>query len=274
MVRRLLISMVLRVSSLGYYYHRNTPYQVQALDGVSFSARAGEILGIIGPTGSGKSCLLRCLAGVLSPASGRIEVNVPRGDTGLQVGLVIQEAECQFFLDSVGEEVGYPLGLHGASRERTMMKVREIMDQVGYDGDLQSSPFHLSGGQQRRIALAAILILNPAILLLDEPTVGLDASGLAMIRKVIAAYRRSQRTVILVSHDVDFLYRHVDRFLAFQQGKLLADFPKSQYPGHVRLLAENGIAIPEIVQLGQRKLPEEIRRYLAARETEEAGADD
>jgi energy-coupling factor transport system ATP-binding protein len=265
--------MALRVSSVYYYYHRNTPYQVQALDGVGFSARAGEIIGIIGPTGSGKSCLLRCLAGVLTPASGRIEINVP-GDSGFQVGLVIQEPECQFFLNSVAEEVGYPLELGGASRELTTAKVRGILDQVGYEGDPQNSPFRLSGGQQRRIALAAILVLNPEILLLDEPTVGLDASGLAMIRQVIAAYRRSKRTVIMVSHDTDFLYGQADRFLALGQGKLLADFPKAEYPGYVRLLAENGIAIPEIIQLGGRKLPEEIREYLTSWEAEEAGADD
>jgi energy-coupling factor transport system ATP-binding protein len=264
--------MVLRVNSISYFYHCHTRSRIQALEDISFTAKEGEVLGIIGPTGSGKSCLLQCLAGVLSPASGWITVSVPE-DHRLKVGLVIQEPERQFFANSVVDEVGYPLVLQGASQEEIKVKVREILDQLGFDGDLQSSPFRLNAGQQRRIALADILILNPGILLLDEPTVGLDASGLEMIRKVIAAYRHRKRTVILVSHDVDFLYRLVDRFLVLHQGKLLADFLKPDYQEYLQLLEQNYIAIPELVKLGQRKLPEDIREYVTALKVEEVRTD-
>ena len=256
--------MSIKVNELCYSYSPNTPAQIKALDRVSFQCDPGEVIGLVGPTGSGKSCLLRCLAGVLTPQTGMIQFPVTAADHPFQTGLIIQDPEQQFFAATVFEEVAYGLTLRGRTGTEVRAAVEAVLDWVGFRGDLNSSPFRLSGGQQRRVAIASILVLDPLLLLLDEPTVGLDRSGLAMIRDLIGRYRQQKRSVIIVSHDLDFLYPQVDRFLVLVKGELRADFEQAELPKFMELLNNNGIALPELVKLQQRKLPDDIRTYISS----------
>jgi energy-coupling factor transport system ATP-binding protein len=259
--------MTINLNSLTYYYHRNTPYQTRGLERVSVQIESGEIVGVVGPSGAGKSCLLHCMAGVLSPTYGQISITAQPGAT--PIGLIMQEPERQFFLNTVYEEVAFALTLRGQPEPKISLAVNRVLSQVGYCGDLNASPFRLSGGQQRRVAIASILIMNPEILLLDEPTVGMDAQGLAVIGAIIAEFRRKKGTVIMVSHDQDFLYRQVDRVLIIKAGQLQADFKKQDWVRQVDLLVECGVAIPEIMQLSKRSLPDEIRKFIEEVATKE-----
>lgn len=250
---------MLNVEDLEYIYNLNTPFQTEALHKVSFSVVQGEVIALIGPSGSGKSCLLRCLAGLLTPLSGKVKWDPKIFGTP---GLVIQEPEKQFFMDNIFEEVAFALSQARLTPEELANRVKTALDRVGFAGDLTISPFRLSGGQQRRIALASILIMEPQFLMLDEPTVGLDANGLAMLSRIIELYRNQKRTVMVTSHDLDFLYPRVDRFLVLHQGKLVADFKKADFPRQIPFLKQLGITIPERVQLAEREIPEWLRRAL------------
>lgn len=249
---------MIRVKSLSYIYNQNNPYETQALDDVSFTINQGENVGIIGPSGSGKSCLLRCLAGVLNPISGAITFDLQEPSARPEIGLIIQEPEIQFFNETVYQEIAFALENRGLARDVIDEIVSSVLKKTGYRGELNRSPFHLSGGEQRRVAIACILSLNPQVLLLDEPTVGLDISGLEMIEEIITDFKDQNKTVIMVSHNMDFLYRNVDRYLVLNQGKILADFRKSNFENYIELLRKSGLAIPELVEFKNRGIPSNI----------------
>jgi energy-coupling factor transport system ATP-binding protein len=252
--------MTIRLNSLTYYYRQPPSVATRGVEGISLQILPGELVGVVGPSGSGKSCLLRCLAGALRPTDGQIYISV--AERLPKIGLVMQEPECQFFLDTVYEEVAFALTLQGCRQPQLDRAVNRVLRQVGYDGDYQASPFRLSGGQQRRVALASILITEPDILLLDEPTVGMDAAGLEILRTILAKSRQQNTTVLLVSHDQDFLYRQVDRVLLMKDGQLQADFSKRDWLQYAERLSECGVTLPELLQLSKRNLPEPIRDYL------------
>lgn len=246
---------MIRVKSLSYIYNQNNPYQTLALDDVSFTINQGETVGVIGPSGSGKSCLLRCLAGVLTPISGGITFDSQESSARPEIGLIIQEPEIQFFNETVYQEIAFALENRGLRRDAIEEVVCSVLKETGYRGEHNRSPFHLSGGEQRRVAIACILSLNPQVLLLDEPTVGLDFSGLEMIEEIIAGFKAHYKTAIVVSHNLDFLYRNVDRYLVLNQGKIAADFSKSNFENYIELLRKSGLAIPELVELKNREIP-------------------
>lgn len=245
---------MLKVDHLSYVYNRNTPLQIEALNKVSFSVIEGETVGVIGPSGSGKSCLFRCIAGVLETAPGMVVWSMSEGTEPCR-GLVIQEPEQQFFLDNLLDEVGFALSARNYSREEREAKVKSILTSVGYEGSLDISPFRLSGGWQRRVALASILVMEPEVLLLDEPTVGLDAAGLTVVEQIVTQERSKGHVVFISSHDLDFLYNLADRFLVLVDGRLVADFRKDAFGAYRSLLGGLGIGIPERVQLEDRGFP-------------------
>lgn len=252
---------MIEVKSLSYIYNRDNPYQTLALDELSFSVNRGEIIGVIGPSGSGKSCLLRCLAGILTPISGSIlydgQEQVPR-----EIGLIIQEPEVQFFNETVYQEIAFALENRGINKAEIEEIVRFALEKTGFQGKTSQSPFNLSGGEQRRVAIACILALDPQVLLLDEPTVGLDFNGLEMISQIIEGFRKENKSLLIVSHDLDFLYRLVDRYLVLDKGRLVADFSKNDFEGNIQLFLKLGLAIPEILQLKAKGIPEDLNRYL------------
>ena len=252
---------MIRVKSLSYIYNPKNPYQTLALDDISFTINQGEIIGIIGPSGSGKSCLLRCLAGVLNPTFGSIIFN-HQESVRQEIGLIIQEPEIQFFNETVYQEIAFGLENRGLTRDSIEESVNTILRKTGYRGDLCQSPFHLSGGEQRRVAIACVLALDPQVLLLDEPTVGLDFSGLQMIESIIKGFRNEHKTAVIVSHDLDFLYRNVDRYLILNQGKITADFGKSDFEDYIELIRKSGLAIPELVELKMKGIPFDLLQGL------------
>lgn len=249
---------MISVKSLSYIYNQNNPYETRALDDVSFNINQGETVGIIGPSGSGKSCLLRCLAGVLNPVSGVITFDHQESSARPEIGLIIQEPEIQFFNETVYQEIAFALENRGLTKDTVAEIVCSVLKKTGYHGEHNRSPFHLSGGEQRRVAIACILSLNPQVLLLDEPTVGLDVSGLEMIEEIIADFKTQNKTIIMVSHNMDFLYRNVDRYLVLNHGKIAADFKKSDFEDYLELLRKSGLAIPELVELKNRGIPSNI----------------
>jgi energy-coupling factor transporter ATP-binding protein EcfA2 len=256
---------MIEVERLSLVYQPNGPLARPVLRDLSFTVKPGEIVGVIGPSGAGKSSLLRCLAGVLPPASGRAEVRRRDGTVAAgAVGLVMQEAERQFFMDTIAGEVGFALANRGYAPDRIAARVAEVIERVGYHGDPAGSPFQLSGGQQRRIAIASILVFEPEVLLLDEPTVGLDAGGLGFIREVIAEYRRNRNPVLIASHDLDFLYPVADRFLVLAEGGLKADFPTADFVRFRELADRLGIGVPERVRLLSGGVPDYIKESLQA----------
>ncbi|HOJ76567.1 MAG TPA: ATP-binding cassette domain-containing protein [Bacillota bacterium] len=244
---------MIKVKSLNYSYGN-----VNILNDISFTINESEVVGVIGPGGSGKSTLLRCLANLLKPESGSVQNEFILNNSFCdKISLVIQEPEQQFFLDNVYDEVGFALkGL--VSDEELEKKVLESLRFVGFEGEINQSPFRLSGGQQRRVALASILVMNPGILLLDEPTVGLDASGLMILRRLAKHYKQQGGIMIIASYDLDFLYSVVDRFLLFSDGKLIADFKTEEFNRYQNILMEMGLEIPELVKITARDIPQSI----------------
>ena len=257
---------MIEVKSLSYIYNQDNPYQTLAIDKLSFVAKRGEVIGIIGPSGSGKSCLLRCLAGVLKPTSGVVLVD-GRETRSREIGLIIQEPEVQFFNETIYQEVAFALDNQGLARDIIDETVDWALKKTGYLGETHQSPFNLSGGEQRRVALASILALDPQALLLDEPTVGLDYNGLKMISKILTDFRKGHKSVLIVSHDLDFLYPRVDRYLVLDKGRLVADFIKDDFEENIGLLTRIGVAIPEIVLLKRRGIPEALKLELMGLKT-------
>lgn len=240
--------MMFSVDKVDFCYNQNTPLRTEALQEVSFSVDSGKVIGLIGPSGAGKTCLLRCLAGVLQPTRGKISWDEVATKGEIRASLAIQEPEQQFFMGTVEEEVGFGLGTKISGSQRQEL-ISQVLQEVGFIGDLSASPFQLSGGQQRRLALASILIVQPQVLLLDEPTIGLDGAGLTMLRQVIAKFSARGKTVVISSHDLDFLYDTAERFLLLNGGRLVADFNRSDFMSQCSLLGTLGMGLPELVTL-------------------------
>lgn len=221
------------LESLSFVYHPGTPLERKALDQVSLRIAPGECLGIIGATGSGKTTLVQHFNGLLKPSSGHVYVDgVDLGSRGVslpdlrrKVGLVFQYPEHQIFEDTVWNEISFVLRQQNAfSREEIDLRVRSACAWVGLDYDRFSgrAPLELSGGEMRRVALAAVLVQEPGVLILDEPTVGLDGPGKREILGEIAELHRSGKTVVIVSHAIEDLAGLVDRLIVLEAGRIAA----------------------------------------------------
>ena len=221
---------IIETKNLTHIYSAGTPFQRKALDGVDFSAYEGEYLGIIGHTGSGKSTLIQHLNGLLKPTSGQVlfqgtdiwsSLSTTKR-TRFQVGLVFQYPEYQLFEETVYKDIAFGpknMGLDGPEIDR---RVREAAYFVGLrDDQLPLSPFELSGGQKRRVAIAGVIAMEPKVLILDEPTAGLDPAGVESILGNIRDYHKFHgATIILVSHSMEEVARTVDRLVVVNDGTL------------------------------------------------------
>ena len=239
-----------------------TPFETRALDGVSLSIADGEFVGVIGHTGSGKSTLVQHLNALLKPTLGSVYVNglnLNDKDTNLRdvrraVGLVFQYPEYQLFEETVRKDIAFGpnnLGLDAADVEA---RVREAAQIVGLSEDLlDRSPFDLSGGQKRRVAIAGVLAMRPNVLVLDEPAAGLDPRGRREMLALVRDYHaRGGVTVIMVSHSMDDVARMCSRIIVMNRGKVAFDAPPAQVFAHGDELAAMGLGIPACAQLANR----------------------
>ena len=250
---------ILEVTNLNYIYSAGTPFEHKALDNVSFAVNKGEFIGIIGHTGSGKSTLMQQLNGLLKPTSGRILLDGQdiwsdrklTRQARFRVGLVFQYPEYQLFEETVYRDIAFGPKNMGLSPEEIDRRVREAAGFVGItEEQLQVSPFDLSGGQKRRVAIAGVIAMEPEVLILDEPTAGLDPVGREGILKNIEAYRRAKNaTVMMVSHSMEDVARLTDRLLVMNGSKLAMDAPPAEVFTHAEELVSMGLAIPQVTEI-------------------------
>ena len=239
-----------------YQYNKGTEQEVYALKDVNFVIRPGEFIGLIGHTGSGKSTLVQHLNGLLMPDAGTIyfdgeditEKGYDKKKLRSKVGLVFQYPEHQLFEETVFADVCFGPKNMGLSRKEAELKAYEALKKVGVEEIyFDQSPFDLSGGQKRRVAIAGVLAMQPEILVLDEPTAGLDPKGRRELLERIRKLREKDGiTVILVSHSMEDVAEYVDRIMVMNEGRLLYDAPTKEVFSHYKELEEIGLMAPQV----------------------------
>ncbi|MCI6227423.1 MAG: energy-coupling factor transporter ATPase [Clostridiales bacterium] len=250
---------ILEVSNLNYIYSVGTPFEHKALDNISFSVERGEFIGIIGHTGSGKSTLMQQLNGLLKPTSGQVlldgediwsDKKLTR-QARFRVGLVFQYPEYQLFEETVYRDIAFGPKNMGLNEQEIDRRVREAAGFVGLTPEqLEVSPFDLSGGQKRRVAIAGVIAMEPEVLILDEPTAGLDPVGRAEILGNIETYRQARNaTIMMVSHSMEDVARLTDRLLVMNGSKLAMDAAPAEVFSHAEELVQMGLNIPQVTQV-------------------------
>ena len=249
----------LEVRELTHTYSAGTPFEHKALDHVSFTVERGEFVGIIGHTGSGKSTLIQHLNGLLKPDSGNILLDGKdiwsdksfTRQARFRVGLVFQYPEYQLFEETVYKDIAFGPTNMGLSKDEVDRRVREAAGFVGIaDAQLEMSPFDLSGGQKRRVAIAGVIAMEPEILSLDEPTAGLDPEGRDGILANIANYRKAKNaTIMMVSHSMSDVARLTERLLVMNESHLAMDATPAQVFNRSEELLAMGLDIPDITRV-------------------------
>ena len=253
---------IIETRRLSHIYSAGTPFEHGALVDVDFAAYPGEYLGIIGHTGSGKSTLIQHLNGLLKPTSGQVlfqgtdiwtDLKTTRR-TRFQVGLVFQYPEYQLFEETVYKDISFGPKNMGLDEKEVDRRVRSAAYFVGLrDDQLNQSPFELSGGQKRRVAIAGVIAMEPKVLILDEPTAGLDPVGTESILSNIRAYHKAQNaTIIMVSHSMEEMARTVDRLVVVNDGKIALEGAPSQVFQHGQELEDMGLGIPQMTRVFNR----------------------
>lgn len=252
--------MAIEIKDLTHIYDQGSPYQTAALDSVTLEIREGEILGLIGHTGSGKSTLIQHMNGLLKASSGSIRIDgeeiTARGArldaVRKKVGLVFQYPEYQLFEETVAKDVAFGPTQQGLTGDQLEERVREAMAVVGLDyGQFKDrSPFELSGGQRRRAAIAGILAMDPKYLILDEPTAGLDPKGREeVLGQIMDLHQRKGVAVILVSHSMEDIARLVDRIVVMHQGRVALSGTPAEVFLHAEELKAIGLGVPQVTEL-------------------------
>ncbi len=249
----------LEVKNLSHVYSVGTPFEHVALEDVSFTVERGEFIGIIGHTGSGKSTLIQHLNGLLKPTSGTVVLDgkdiwqdkATTRQSRFRVGLVFQYPEYQLFEDTVYKDIAFGPKNMGLKEDEIDRRVRQAAGFVGLsDAQLEVSPFDLSGGQKRRVAIAGVIAMEPEILILDEPTAGLDPQGREEILQNILAYRDAKNaTIMMVSHSMNDVARLTQRLLVMNGAHLAMDGTPDEVFARADELLEMGLDIPEITRV-------------------------
>ena len=250
---------ILEVRNLDYIYSAGTPFEHKALDNVSFALEPGEFVGIIGHTGSGKSTLMQQMNGLLKPTSGQVlldgvdiwsDKKLTR-QARFRVGLVFQYPEYQLFEETVYRDIAFGPKNMGLEEKEIDRRVREAAGFVGLtEAQLEVSPFDLSGGQKRRVAIAGVIAMEPEVLILDEPTAGLDPVGRAEILGNIEAYRQAKNaTIMMVSHSMEDVARLTDRLLVMNGSRLAMDGTPAEVFSRAQELLAMGLNIPQVTQV-------------------------
>lgn len=252
---------ILVCENLNYLYNVGTPFETAAIENVNFSADKSEIIGIIGHTGSGKSTLIQHFNGLLEPTSGKIFVNSNDiwskenrkqiRNVRFAVGLCFQYPEYQIFEETIFKEIAYGPTQMGLADDEIKKRVYESMDFVGISRELESkSPFDLSGGQKRRVAIASIIAMKPQVLILDEPCAGLDPKGRQVILNLVRDYQRKEgNTVIFVSHSMEDVAAVANRVLVLNKGKIAMDGSVNAVYSRGKELKKIGLNVPEVTDV-------------------------
>ena len=252
---------ILVCENLNYFYNVGTPFETAAIENINFSADKSEIIGIIGHTGSGKSTLIQHFNGLLEPTSGKIFVNSNDiwskenrkqiRNVRFAVGLCFQYPEYQIFEETIFKEIAYGPTQMGLADDEIKKRVYESMDFVGISSELESkSPFDLSGGQKRRVAIASIIAMKPQVLILDEPCAGLDPKGRQVILNLVRDYQRKEgNTVIFVSHSMEDVAAVADRVLVLNKGKIAMDGSVKAVYSRGKELKKIGLNVPEVTDV-------------------------
>ncbi len=250
---------VLETKELTYIYGAGTPFEKTAVDHVSIGVERGEFLGVIGHTGSGKSTLIQMLNGLLKPASGTVLLN--GGDiwaepkkirsVRFQVGMVFQYPEHQLFEETVLKDICFGPRNMGLADTEAEQRARRAARFVGLDDELLGkSPFEISGGEKRRAAIAGVIAMDPDVLVLDEPTAGLDPNGRDTLLQQISDYHKKRgSTVILVSHSMEDIARFADRVLVLNEGKAVMLDRTDRVFARGRELSKMGLRVPQITEI-------------------------
>ena len=244
---------------LSYIYSAGTAYEVKAVDDVSFKIGDGEYVGLLGHTGSGKSTLVQLLDGLLKPSLGTVSIDgedIFEKDYELKslrskVGIVFQYPEYQLFEADVFTDVCFGPKNLGLAKSEVELRAYEALKQVGLkDEAFYQSPFDLSGGEKRRVAIAGVLAMKPKVLILDEPTAGLDPAGRKWILELVARLRKENgMTIVLVSHSMDDLAENAERLMVMDKGKLVMDGSPVEVFRNYRDLIMMGLDIPEVLKV-------------------------
>ena len=252
--------MSIKIENLTYVYMPKTPFEKKALDNVSLEIEDGEFLAVIGHTGSGKSTLIQHLNGLLKPASGKIYVDgtdITDKDTKLvdirkKVGLVFQYPEYQLFEETIAKDIAYGPSNLGLNEDEILKRVKKSMEMVGlnYEEYKDISPFELSGGQKRRVAIAGVIAMEPKVLILDEPTAGLDPAGRDdILEQIKLLHEKYNMTIILVSHSMEDVGKLAEKIIVMNDGHIeLQGKPKEVFK-EIDTLEKIGLAVPQVTYL-------------------------
>lgn len=250
---------ILETKNLSYVYSDGTPFRVTAINNVNISIEKGEFVGIIGHTGSGKSTLVQHLNGLLTPSSGEVlldgkninESKITRRQARFKVGLCFQYPEYQLFESTVYKDISFGPKNMGLSEDEIDNRVKKAADFVGLKPDmLNKSPFDLSGGEKRRVAIAGVMAMEPEILILDEPSAGLDPRGRDMIAEMISSYRKTTgSTVIIVSHSMEEVAKSADKVLVMNKSEVEMFGTVNEVFSKVERLADIGLNVPQLTQI-------------------------
>ncbi len=250
---------ILEVRDLSHVYSAGTPFQRAAIEHIAFSIQRGEFVGIIGHTGSGKSTLIQHLNGLLKPSAGQVlfdgrDIWSDKAFTRkirFRVGLVFQYPEYQLFEETVFKDIAFGPKNMGLPKEEIERRVLEAAGFVGVPQEqLSKSPFDLSGGQKRRVAIAGVIAMEPDVLILDEPTAGLDPQGRDSILSNIRAYQKAKNaTILMVSHAMDEVARLTDRLLVLDHGGIRMDGTPREVFAQAETLQQIGLSIPQVTRL-------------------------
>ena len=253
---------MLEFKNVSYLYGVGTPFERTAIDNVSFTIPDGKVTGLIGHTGSGKSTLSLLMNGLLTPSSGSVLLNGEdinakgknKRDVRFKVGLVFQYPEYQLFEETVEKDIAYGPKNMGLSEEDIQERILYAAHFTGISDEmLKKSPFELSGGQKRRVAIAGVIAMDPEILVLDEPAAGLDPKGKSEILGSLCDFRKKRdNTLVIISHSMEDIGLYSDNIITMSDGKILLSGTPSEVFSHHDTLINNGLAVPEVTEILSR----------------------
>ncbi|HEY8893051.1 MAG TPA: energy-coupling factor transporter ATPase [Clostridium sp.] len=252
--------MSIKIENLSYIYMPGTPFEKKAIDDVSIEIKQGEFVALIGHTGSGKSTLIQHINGLLKPTLGKLliddvditEKKVKLTNIRKKVGLVFQYPEYQLFEETIEKDIAFGPHNLGLDNDEINKRVQRAMKIVGLDYEeyKDKSPFEISGGQKRRVAIAGVVAMEPKILILDEPTAGLDPKGRDdILNKILELYKENNITIILVSHSMEDVAKVANRILVMDKGKCILDGPPAEIFREIETLESVGLAVPQVTYL-------------------------